>query len=200
MPDSRPKLTREQKRRFQRELEPVLDGLFRTASRMTGDSSKAEDVVQEAVLKAYRFFGTFQDGTNFRAWIHRVLYTVFVNTTRDRSPKASSLEALPEPEETVLPLLAELERPDHRAREKAVLEASDERIKQAVEELPEDLRMVFMLNTLEGLKYREIAEVMGCPLGTVMSRLFRSRRMLQERLAEYAEEAGFRPQLEEIDR
>ena len=179
------------KERFLEELDPVLDSLHRTALRMTRDRSRAEDVTQEAILKAYRFFASYREGTNFRAWIHRVLYTVFVNTTRDRGPKASPLEAVPEPEEAVRPLVEELNRGTHTARAQAVLESVDERIKQAVMDLPHDLRMVFLLSTIEGLKYREISEVMDCPLGTVMSRLFRSRRMLQDRLTEYAADEGF---------
>lgn len=177
--------------RFLDELDPVLDSLHRAALRMTTDATRAEDVLQESILKGYRFFPTYKEGTNFRAWMHRVLFTVFVNTTRDRGPRSSTLEAVPEPEENERPLVEELDRPTHVQRAVAVMESVDERIKQAVQDLPSDLRMVFMLSTIEGLKYREIAEVMQCPLGTVMSRLFRSRRMLQERLFEYAREGGF---------
>lgn len=191
--------TKADRLRFERELDPTLDGLYRTALRLCGDPTRAEDIVQDAALKAWRFFDTFEDGTNFKAWIHRVLYTAFVNTTRDRTPRTAPLDQVPEPGEVEKSLLAELERPNHSARERAVLEAVDERIKAAVMELPEDLRLVFMLNTLEGLKYREIAAVMNCPLGTVMSRLFRSRRMLQDRLAEYAHEVGYTVNLEEVE-
>lgn len=192
MPPRREKTAgRAARRRFEAHLDPILDGLYRTALRMTGHATRAEDVVQEAVLKGWRFFDTFTEGTNFRAWMHRVLYTVFVNTTREKTPRPRHLDSVPEPAEDLPSLLEELEKPDHAARERAVLESVDDTIKQAVSELPKDLRLVFMLNTLEGLKYREIAEVMGCPLGTVMSRLFRSRRMLQDRLTEYARESGF---------
>jgi len=168
----------------------VMDGLYRTAFRMTGDRTRSEDVVQETILKAYRFFGSYKEGTNFRAWIHRVLYTVFVNTIRDRSPRTAALDGIPEPEEKANSLIEELDRPTHIQRARAVLDAADDRIQQAVLELPQDLRMVFLLSTVEDLKYREIAEIVGCPLGTVMSRLFRSRRMLQDRLVEYAREKG----------
>lgn len=185
------KSQRKLRERFLEELDPVVDSLHRAALRMTGDNSRAEDVLQEAILKAYRFFATYREGTNFRAWMHRVLYTVFVNTTRDRGPKASTLDAVPEPEDDLQPLVDELDRPTHTQRAKAVLESVDERIKQAVLDLPHDLRMVFLLSTIEGLKYREIADVMECPLGTVMSRLFRSRRMLQERLLDFAKDEGF---------
>jgi RNA polymerase sigma-70 factor (ECF subfamily) len=176
---------------FLRELEPIMDGLYRQALRMTGNAHAAEDVTQEAILKGYRFFESYQAGTNFRAWMHRVLYTVFVNKVRERSLPAIPLEAIQEPAAHSLPLVDELDKPDHAARAAALLEATDDRIKRAVMDLPEDLRTVFLLSTVEELKYREIARVMDCPLGTVMSRLFRGRRLLQERLAEYAKESGF---------
>lgn len=177
--------------RFLKELEPVLDSLYRQALRMTGDPHAAEDVTQDAVLKGYRFFGSFQPGTNFRAWMHRVLYTVFVNSIRDRREPTPGLDSVPEPASPALPLVEELDRPDHRARTDALLDASDDRIKRAVMDLPEELRMVFLLSTVEDLKYREIARVLDCPVGTVMSRLFRGRKMLQERLADYAKQTGF---------
>jgi RNA polymerase sigma-70 factor (ECF subfamily) len=176
---------------FMKELDPLLDGLHRTARRLTRDPARADDVVQDAVLKAYRFFESFKPGTNFRAWMYRVLYTVFVNTTRERLPTGGEVEQTAEPRDGPGDLGDELSRPSHGERVQAVLEAVDDRIKAAVEELPVDLRTVFLLSTVEGLKYREIAEVMECPLGTVMSRLFRGRRMLQERLVEYARESGF---------
>lgn len=178
--------SRSRRDRFQAELEPLLDGLYRTALRLTRDPTRAEDLLQDTALKAYRFFDTFKPGTNFRAWIFRVLYTVFINKLREKSGQAVPLDGLPEQASPLPTLEEELDRASHHERVQALLEAVDDRIKAAIEELPEDLRMVFLLSTVEGLKYREIAEVMGCPLGTVMSRLFRSRRMLQEKLADYA--------------
>ena len=148
---------------FLRELEPIMDGLYRQALRMTGRTHAAGDVTPE----------------------------VFVNKVRERSLPAIPLEAIQEPAAHSLPLVDELDKPDHAARAAALLEATDDRIKRAVMDLPEDLRTVFLLSTVEELKYREIARVMDCPLGTVMSRLFRGRRLLQERLAEYAKESGF---------
>ena len=122
----------------------------------------------------------------------RVLYTVFVSLTRERKPPLQDPDSTDEIEARESPL-EELARPSIEERERAVLEAVDEKVKAAVEELPADLRTTFMLSTIEGLKYREIAEVMDCPLGTVMSRLFRSRRMLQDRLAHYARGMNFPP-------
>jgi RNA polymerase sigma-70 factor, ECF subfamily len=156
------------------------------------DATLADDLLQEALLKAWRFFHSFKAGTNFRAWMFRVLYTVFVSMTRDKKHELHDSDSVAEIEATESPI-AELSRPSAEERERAVLEAVDDRIKSAVEGLPEDLRTVFLLSTIEGLKYREIAEVMECPLGTVMSRLFRSRRLLQDRLATYARGMNFPP-------
>lgn len=177
---------------FEREVKPHLDALHRTARRLTRDPGSADDLVQEALLKAWRFFHSFKTGTNFRAWVFRVLYTVFVSLTRERKPALSDSDSVDDIQARESPV-EELERPSLKEREHAVLDAVDDQIKAAVEELPADLRTVFMLSTIEGLKYREIAEVMDCPLGTVMSRLFRSRRMLQDRLARYARDVNFPP-------
>jgi RNA polymerase sigma-70 factor (ECF subfamily) len=177
---------------FEREVRPHLDALHRTAQRLTRDPTAADDLVQEALLKAWRFFHSFKAGTNFKAWIFRVLYTVFVSLTREKKPALQDPDSVDEIEARESPI-EELARPSLKERESAVLDAVDDQIKAAVEELPADLRTVFMLSTIEGLKYREIAEVMDCPLGTVMSRLFRSRRMLQDRLARYARGVNFPP-------
>jgi RNA polymerase sigma-70 factor (ECF subfamily) len=177
---------------FEREVKPHLDSLHRTARRLMRDATLADDLLQEAMLKAWRFFHSFKTGTNFRAWIFRVLYTVFVSMTRERKIEVQEPDSIAEIESPESPI-DELSRPTVEEREKAVLEAVDDRIKSAVEDLPQDLRTVFLLSSIEGLKYREIAEVMDCPLGTVMSRLFRSRRMLQDRLAQYARGMNFPP-------
>jgi RNA polymerase sigma-70 factor (ECF subfamily) len=177
---------------FEHEVKPHLDALHRTAQRLTRDPTSADDLVQEALLKAWRFFHSFKTGTNFKAWIFRVLYTVFVSLTREKRPALQDPDSVDEMQARESPI-EELERPSLKEREVAVLDAVDDQIKAAVEELPTDLRTVFMLSTIEGLKYREIAEVMDCPLGTVMSRLFRSRRMLQDRLARYARGVNFPP-------
>ena len=172
---------------FEAAVSPVLDALYRTALRLVRRHELAEDLVQESLLKGYRFFHTFLPGTNFRAWILRVLYTTFAGERRNADPPSRPLDDAPEPSVKADDLLRELERGSPSERAAAVLDAVDDRIKSAVEDLPEELRAVFLLNTVEDLKYREIADVLGCPLGTVMSRLFRARRMLQDRLSAFAE-------------
>ena len=113
------------------------------------DATAAEDLVQEALLKAWRFFHSFRAGTNFKAWIFRVLYTVFVSLTRERKPPLQDPDSIDEIEARESPL-EELARPSIEERERAVLDAVDDRVKAAVEELPADLRTIFMLSTHRG--------------------------------------------------
>lgn len=177
---------------FEAEATPHLDALHRTATRLCGSPGEADDLVQETLLKAFRFFDTWTAGTNFKAWLFRVLYTTFVSARRSADPRPRDLADVPEPGATVDELLKELDRGSYEERERAVLDAVDDRVKAAVDALPRDLRATFLLSAVEDLKYREIADALGCPLGTVMSRLFRARRLLQDRLAAYAAEAGAR--------
>src|SRR5262249_3153781 len=128
---------------FEREVTPHLDALHRTALRLTRDPTSADDLVQEALLKAWRFFHSFKTGTNFKAWVFRVMYTVFVSLIRERKPalqESDSVEEIPARESPI----EELARPSLEEREHAVLDAVDDQIKAAVEELPHDLRTVFM--------------------------------------------------------
>jgi RNA polymerase sigma-70 factor (ECF subfamily) len=173
------------------EAGPHLPGLYRTALRLTRDPTRAEDLVQDAILKGFRFFDSYRPGTNFAAWIHRVLYTVFLNTARGAPPRSAPIDLVPEPERPRRSALDDLGLLSPSERTRGVLEQVDDRIKRAVEALPEELRLTFLLNTVEGLKYREIAEVMDCPIGTVMSRLFRARQLLQSELRDHALELGF---------
>jgi len=176
--------------RFEAEAAPHLDALYRTAARLARSPADAEDLVQDGLLKAFRFFDSWKPGTNFKAWLMRVLYTTFVSGRRSAGPPLVDLDAVGELETPADALVRELDRPDYAEREAAVLEAVDDRIKAAVDSLPEELRVVFLLATVEDLKYREIAEVIGRPLGTVMSRLFRARKALQDRLADVARADG----------
>src|SRR5262245_7873279 len=126
---------------FEREVKPHLDALHRTARRLMRDATLADDLMQEALLKAWRFFHSFKSWTNFRAWIFRVLYTVFVSVTRERKLEIQEPDSIPEIEAPESPI-EELSRPSVKDRERAVLEAVDDRIKAAIEDLPPDLRTV----------------------------------------------------------
>ncbi|MEZ6194264.1 MAG: sigma-70 family RNA polymerase sigma factor [Planctomycetota bacterium] len=174
---------------FQALAEPHLDALMRTARRMTRDENDAEDLLQETLLKGFRSIDQFEPESNFRAWIFRILTNTFINEYRRRRRAGPEIE-LDEGPEPVAPE----ESPVVEARAGdlgPVLELVDERLRQAVLDLPPPLLDVFGLAVLEDLKYREIAEVLDIPVGTVMSRLFRARAMLKERLLHHAEEEGF---------
>ena len=188
---SRRKRTRESQREvFEREALPHLDALHGMALRLTRDERQAEDLVQDALVKAYRFFHRFEEGSNIKAWLFKVLVNTFYNTVRK--------------EKNIGKLHAGVELEPHRERylgeatvagrhaEEAVLDAlAVEEIKREVEALPEEFRTAVLLCDVHDLSYKEIAEVVGCPVGTVMSRLYRGRKLLQKRLHGYAVEQGY---------
>lgn len=167
---------------FDTEALPHLDTLYRVALRLTGDAASAEDLVQETMLRALRGWGTFRPGSNARAWLVTILRNQFVSGWRSRQRDATpvDLDAVPE--------LPDLANPDPEGHFFA--ELVDEEVLAALDALPDEFREVVVLSDLEGLPYAEVAEALGVPLGTVKSRLFRARRILQERLRRYAVESG----------
>ncbi|MBP9015281.1 MAG: sigma-70 family RNA polymerase sigma factor [Candidatus Atribacteria bacterium] len=176
------KTKEEQKKYFQELLNPELPSLFRTALRMTRNREDAEDLVQETVTKAFAAFDRFEEGTNFRAWIFRILTNTFINNyyrVRDRQ-KLPSLDEMEE--ESFFQPMAEGISP-----EEAVLnDLTKDDILQAIEALPVEFRTVVVLVLVEGFSYKEAAEILDIPIGTVMSRLWRGRRLLQKSLWEYS--------------
>ncbi len=176
----------EQRRAFEQEMLPHLDAMYSVALRLTRSPSDAEDLVQDALLRAYRFFDRYEPGTNAKAWLLRILTNTFINRHRRRTREREILEegeGQPAGQRTVgTDLLRRLTDPAGEA-ERRVLAAE---IRVAVESLPEQQRLMVLLADVEGLSYKEIAEVVGCPIGTVMSRLHRARKRLQGVLAEQA--------------
>ncbi len=172
----------EQKEYFQELLNPELGALFRTALRMTRNREDAEDLVQETVTKAFAAFDRFEEGTNFRAWIFRILTNTFINNyyrVRDRQ-KLPSLDEMEE--ESFFQPIAEGISP-----EEALLNTlTKDDILKAIEDLPVEFRTVVVLVLVEGFSYKEAAEILDIPIGTVMSRLWRGRRLLQKSLWEYS--------------
>lgn len=171
---------------------PHTDALLRTALRMTRNKSDAEDLVQDTFLKAYRFFNRFERGTNIRAWLFKIMTNLFINSYRDRAkrPPETSFD---EVEESFLyNKLVEEGQPTGTNPEKELFDKlyTDE-VQQMLDRLPEEFRMVVMLNFVEGFAYQEIAEILGIELGTVKSRLHRGRKLLQKGLWEYAKKAGY---------
>lgn len=174
------------KQEFEAQALPHLDALYRTALRMTGEGAAAEDLVQEAFLRAYRNFDRFEPGTNLRAWMYTILTNTYINDYRrkSRAPAVTDFaEAEPEGVEEAPRLTAE--------EVEALKERLGDEAKKALEKVPPEFRIVFLLSTFDEMSYKEIAEVLGIPMGTVMSRLFRARRILREELAAFARQSGF---------
>jgi RNA polymerase sigma-70 factor (ECF subfamily) len=175
---------------FEREALPHLPALYAAALRMTRHEKDAEDLVQDALLRAYRFFDTFEAGTNCKAWLFRILTNVFCNRYREREREHEILNEAESSPANVEQFLAGVGA-DASDVESALLgHMVSADVEKALAALPSDFRMAVILADLEDFSYKEIAEIMECPAGTVMSRLYRGRKMLQQLLYQYAIDQG----------
>ena len=181
--------SRELEARFEAEALPLLQGIYSAAFRLTRNAADAEDLVQETFLRAYRGFHQFEPGTNLKAWLYRILTNTFINSYRkkQREPQTDSLD---ETEDWYL-YSRMAERGTEPSAETSVIEAlPDEDVQEALSSLPEQFRIAVLLADVEGFSYKEIAEITGVPIGTVMSRLHRGRKALEKRLWDVVRERG----------
>lgn len=175
---------------FVTDAEPFMGSLFSTAMRMTGNKQDAEDLVQDTYLRAFRSYGSFTEGTNLRAWLFRIMTNAHINRYRSkqRRPDETELDDLDD-----LYLYRRLNDPSRygRSAEDELMDLfSEGEVVAAVEALPENYRMAVILADVEGFAYKEIAEILDIPIGTVMSRLHRGRKALQRELYTYAAARG----------
>jgi RNA polymerase sigma-70 factor (ECF subfamily) len=176
---------------FDSQVMPYVDSLYNTAYRMTRSAEDAEDLVQETFFKAYKYYDKFEEGTNLKAWLFKILKNTFINNYRKKKLEPRSVD------------FAEIEDSFERivrrdnSEQPADPEAEyfsgvlDDDVKRALDSLPYDYRMVVILADLEDFSYKEIAEILDCPVGTVMSRLYRGRKLLEKALLKYARQHGY---------
>ena len=176
-----------------------MPSLYTAALRMTRNPADAEDLVQDTYLKAYRAFESFQQGTNLKAWLYRILTNTYINNYRAKKRRPEETDIDDVEQLYLYRRLGGLEGAQSgRSAEDEVLEHFTEAdVKDAVESLPEQFRLAVLLGDVEGFSYKEIAEILDVPIGTVMSRLHRGRRALQKRLYEFGRQRGLVPEPEE---
>jgi len=176
---------------FEEQALPFMDQLYAAAMRMTRNPADAADLVQETFVKAYGSWATFTQGTNLKAWLYRILTNTYINTYRkkQREPYQSAIDDLEDWQ------LGGAESTTATSARSAEAEAIDHMpasvVKDALQSIPEDFRLAVYLADVEGFAYQEIADIMKTPIGTVMSRLHRGRRLLRDLLSDYAKERGF---------
>ena len=176
---------------FQEEIIPHLDAMYNFALRLTSDPNDAEDLVQDTIVKAFRFFSSYEKGTNAKAWLFRILKNSYINNYRKKSkqPAQVDYDEVSSFYETI-----RADRTDTSDLEDRMFrDLIDDDIAGALEQLPEDFRTVVLLCDVEGFTYEEIANMLDVPIGTIRSRLHRGRNLLKTQLLEYAQKRGYQP-------
>lgn len=174
---------------FEKEVVPHANALYNFALRLVNDPDEASDLVQETMLKAYRFFDSFEKGTNVKAWLFRILKNTFINEYRKKTKEPGKVDY--DDIENFYENIKASEVKGEHFTEDIFSSALDEEISAALQSLPEDFKTVIILSDIEGFSYEEIAEFVDAPVGTVRSRLHRARKMLFTKLYKYAKQKGF---------
>lgn len=177
---------------FEEQALPFMDQLYAAGMRMTRNPADASDLVQETYVKAFAAFRQFQQGTNLKAWLYRILTNTFINTYRkkQRDPYQGTIDELEDWQMGGAESATRTSRSNRSAEAEAIDHLPDSAVKDALQLVPEDFRMAVYFADVEGFSYQEIADIMKSPVGTVMSRLHRGRRLLRELLADHAREMG----------
>lgn len=189
---SRPKYTEEQKYKiFDEEFMPQIDSMYNFAYRLTTDEDDANDLVQDTYMKAFRFINSFQQGTNAKAWLFRILKNSFINDYRKKSKEPAKIdyqevEAIYNSNEGARTEITK------DLRIEAVQDLIGDEVATALNSLPVDFRTVMILSDIEGFTYEEMAKILDIPIGTVRSRLHRARNLLKEKLRSYAKSMGYK--------
>jgi RNA polymerase sigma-70 factor (ECF subfamily) len=183
---------REKRVEFERQALAHTDALYGAAYRLTRNPRDAEDLVQDALLRAYRFWDSFQQDSNCKAWLLRIVTNTFINEYQRKKRTREVLDAATAEQDTTDGILVHADANDKLSPERALLDRSVcDDVQRALEALPDDFRTAVVLCDVQGLSYKEIAEIMQCPVGTVMSRLFRGRKLLAAALRDFAKSEGY---------
>jgi len=183
---------REKRAEFERQAMVHTDALFGAAYRLTRNARDAEDLVQDSLLRAYRFWDSFEQDSNCKAWLLRIVTNTFINEYQRRKRSREVLDAATAEQDTTDGVLIHADANDRQTPERALLDRSvSDDVQRALDALPEDFRTAVVLCDVQGLSYKEIAEIMQTPVGTVMSRLFRGRKLLAASLREFATSEGY---------
>lgn len=170
---------------------PHMDALYGSAFRLTRNPRDAEDLVQDAMLRAYRFWHSYEENSNCKAWLFKILTNTFINNYQRRKRSKEILSAAKIEQESTDGVLVHAHALNQQSPEEQLLEQSlSEDVERALADLPADFRVAIVLCDVEGFSYKEIADIVECPVGTVMSRLYRGRRLLQKQLHAFAKAQG----------